>query len=197
MKCLLCGNWNLKGVICASCLPSFCLGVRWVDALKVYSFYAFSEVELLMHYKYIPIGSRVFSLLSKKAADYFVQNINLCHLANEGGIQGSLDGVIGIGIDDCIQRGYSHTGVMLRSFGKIFIPIYGALLAKNPVSYAGKSLDFRASHPKNFQTKLKGKKVVLFDDVITTGITLKEAKQCLQAQGNEVLFALTLCDASR
>lgn len=188
MKCLLCGRWNLKGILCSYCIPNLSLGVRLVDELSVYSFYAFSEVELLMHYKYRPIGSRVFALLAKKACEYFSQNVSF-----DGG-------AFGIGIDDRIEwrRGYSHTGVILKEFKRCGIrPIYGSLKAGSNVSYAGKSLQFRLSNPKRFQTKLQGKRVILFDDVITTGTTLKEAKLCLQSQENEILFALTLCDARR
>lgn len=187
MKCLLCGNWNLKGILCSCCFPDLSLGVRLVDDLKVYSFYAFSDVELLMHYKYLPVGSRVFTLLSRKAREYFSQNINFD------------DQAFSIGVDDCVEvkRGYSHTGVMIRAFRESITPIYGALKANNSVSYAGKSLQFRLSNPKEFQTKLKSKKLILFDDVITTGTTLKSARQCLQSQNNEILFALTLCDARR
>lgn len=186
MKCLLCGNWNFKAILCSCCVPKLSLGVRLVDEISVYSFYAFSEIEFLMHYKYLPIGSRIFALLSQRASQYFLRHI---HFNNEA---------FGIGIDDCIDRGYSHTGVMLRAFKSSGIkPIYGALKAKNPVSYAGKSLQFRLSNPKSFQTKLRGRRIILFDDVITTGTTLKEAKQCLQSQENEILFALTLCDARR
>lgn len=186
MKCLLCGRWNLKSILCSSCLPNFSLGVRLVDELSVYSFYAFSEIEFLMHYKYLPIGSRVFSLLAKKASEYFSKNISFNNEA------------FGVGIDDCVEwkRGYSHTGVMLREFSRCGIkPIYGSLKAESRVSYAGKSLQFRLSNPKRFQTKLREKRIILFDDVITTGTTLKEAKLCLQSQENEILFALTLCDA--
>lgn len=188
MKCLLCGNWNLKGILCSCCFPSLSLGVRLVDELSVYSFYAFSEIEFLMHYKYLPIGSRIFTLLAQKASQYFLQSVDFN------------DEAFGIGIDDCIlaKRGYSQTGVILKAFKTSGIkPIYGALKAKNQVSYAGQSLQFRLSNPKHFQTSLRGKKLILFDDVITTGTTLKEAKLCLQAQENEVLFALTLCDARR
>lgn len=185
MKCLICGRWN-RVLICLDCFPSLDSGVRLVDEMSVYSFYALSEIEFLIHFKYRLIGSRVFALLSKRAGEYFFSQA------------GSPHGVCGVGIDDRIQGGYSHTGVIMHGFKSCGIrPQYGALKAKNEISYAGKSLDFRLSNPKGFQSHLSGRDIVLFDDVITTGTTLKEAKNLLQAQGNRVLFAITLCDARR
>lgn len=184
MKCLLCGRW--RGLICSSCFPSLSLGTRLVDEVSVYSFYAFSEIELLMHYKYKPIGSRVFGLLARKASEFFANSVALPK------------GIVGVGIDDTARKGYSHTGVILHEFSSCGIkPVYGELRAKNKVSYAGKSLDYRQSNPKGFQSKLFQKNVIIVDDVITTGTSLKEAIKLLKSQNNQVLFALTLCDARR
>lgn len=186
MKCLLCGRWNLFDPICASCFPSLLPSKRLIDEMSVYSFYAFSDVELLMHYKYTPIGSRVFALLAKRARDYFQTQVQIPK------------GVVGIGIDDVVKKGYSHTGVILHYFALCGIrAIYGELRASNPVSYAGKSLLYRQTHPKGFQTKISNQDVIIMDDVMTTGSSLKEAKKVLESKGNRVLLALTLCDARR
>ena len=75
-------------------------------------------------------------------------------------------------------------------------PLYCTLYASNAVRYAGKSLEFRQNNPRNFTLKRKvaGKTIVLVDDIVTTGLTLKEAKGFLEAQGAEVLCALVLTD---
>ena len=39
------------------------------------------------------------------------------------------------------------------------------------------------------------KKIILFDDLITTGLTLKEAQKLLAEKGAEVLMAFVLSDA--
>lgn len=184
MRCLSCGKWGLK-VICKKCQANINLkpNIRLVGDLKVYSFFAYSEIELLLHYKYSPVGSRVFRVLSERAREYFKEHFSLQ--------------AYGVGVDDSVRRGYSHNAIFLHSFRKCGIkPIYGELLASEGVSYAGKSLEYRQTHPKGFQTKLSGiKNLIIFDDIITTGTSLMEAKKVLEERGNEVLFALTLCDA--
>ncbi len=76
-------------------------------------------------------------------------------------------------------------------------PLYQTLYAKNPVSYAGKSLKFRQENPRNFclKRKVRGKEIVLVDDIVTTGLTLMEAKECLESNGGKVLNAFVLADA--
>lgn len=184
MKCLVCGKWSLRA-ICKTCQEDIILKptTRLIGDLKVYSFFAYSEIETLLHYKYTSIGSRIYQVLCNLAQEYFKEHFDLQ--------------AYGVGIDDCIKRGYSHNGIFLHSFSKCGIkPIYGELLASERVSYAGKSLGYRQTHPKGFQTKLSGiKNLIIFDDIITTGTSLMEAKKILEEKENEVLFALTLCDA--
>lgn len=186
MRCLICGVWNLNGLICKKCIPTLSLGKRLVDGVSVYSFYAFSEIEFLLHFKYQPIGSRIMTMLARWASLYFSQNFSFPH------------GLMGVGIDDRIKNGYSHTGIILHEFKRCGIqPIYGELKAKNPISYAGKSLQYRQANPKGFQTQLVSRDVVVMDDVITTGVSLQEAIGLLRSKNNRVILALTLCDARR
>lgn len=185
MRCLSCGKWGFR-VICKSCLSLITLKptLRLVGDLRVYSFFAYSEIEALLHYKYSPVGSRVYRVLCKIAREYFAPTF-------------SIQEAYGVGIDDSVRRGYSHNGIFLNEFRKCGIkPIYGELLAQNKVSYAGKSLEYRQTHPKGFSTHLKGvKNLIIFDDIITTGVSLSEAKRMLEQERNEVLFALVLCNA--
>jgi competence protein ComFC len=75
-------------------------------------------------------------------------------------------------------------------------PLYNVLKATNIVKYAGKDLKFRQNNKRDFKyTGLKNIKIILVDDLITTGLTILEAKKCLERYGCEVLFALTLSDA--
>lgn len=185
MRCLVCGKWGLS-VVCKKCQQNIAFkpSIRLVGDLKVYSFFAYSEIEILLHYKYSPVGSRVYALLSKLASEYFSPWITLPQ-------------AYGVGIDDSVRRGYSHNAIFMREFKCCGItPIYGELLAQSKISYAGKSLEYRQTHPKEFSTRLRGvKNLIIFDDIITTGTSLSEAKKVLEQRGNEVLFALTLCNA--
>ena len=75
-------------------------------------------------------------------------------------------------------------------------PIYSTLKASNKIKYAGKDLEFRKKNPRKFKyTGKKYIKVILIDDLVTSGLTLLEARKKLQQNSCETLFALTLCDA--
>lgn len=190
MKCIVCGRYSLA-IICKQCQQNIQLSpsVRVVDDLSVYSFFAYSHIEYLLHYKYQPIGSRIYHLLARIALDCMREKIYQV-FGNLG------EKVCGVGIDDHCAKGYSHTGILLKEFSKLGIkPIYGELLAQNKIRYAGKNLEYRETHPKNLQTKLHNQTLIIIDDIITTGTSIKEANQVLKAQHNEVLCAIVLCDA--
>ena len=102
-----------------------------------------------------------------------------------------------IAIDERVDRGYSHTA-LLAHYGSVknIKALHGVLVAKNYVSYAGKSLKFRLNNPRNFQYRgSSGIEAILVDDIITTGSTLLEAYEVLSRSGVNVLFALTIADA--
>ncbi len=72
---------------------------------------------------------------------------------------------------------------------------FSTLHASSDVKYAGKSLEFRLNNPRNFKyTGPKNIDVVLVDDIVTTGSTLKEAKEVLKNHNVNVLFSLVLAD---
>ncbi|MDO7253649.1 phosphoribosyltransferase family protein [Helicobacter cappadocius] len=159
-----------------------------IDGISIYSFYRYEDISMLIGSKYSIFGSRVLKILSKKASEYFFNshNISLWEQAK----------IYGIAIDDCVRSHYSHTAVILREFCKhSFRPSYGALKAKNMVHYAGKSLLYRQSNPRNFIYTKKFDNVFIVDDIITTGTTIKEAKKTVEKNGSNVLFAIVLCDA--
>ena len=188
MRCLNCGNLSFFA-LCKLCEESIVLKpkIRDLGDFKVYSFYTFSEMDSLMYAKYKVVGSKIYRILAKKAADYLRDSLK------------SPLNAYGIGIDDKVQKnGYAHNGIFLYALKKVGIkPIFGALHAKNNVSYAGKNLEFREKNPRNFalQIQCKNKEIFLVDDIITTGLTLKEAKKYLEQFGNKILGAFVLCDA--
>jgi len=52
-------------------------------------------------------------------------------------------------------------------------------------------------NPRDFKMKnFKEESVILVDDIITTGSTLSQAVEVLKSNKKEVLFCLTLADAS-
>ena len=70
------------------------------------------------------------------------------------------------------------------------------LRAKNDATYSGKSKAFREQHKRDFDFTCKDvKDVILIDDIVTTGTTLKEAEEVLKKHSIRVHFALVLADA--
>ena len=184
MKCLLCSKLSLK-IICMHCLDSIDLNLRkriGNDGFIVYSFFDYSSIEFLLKSKYTLIGSRIYKILSLKAASYMPK----------------LDSndIYGIGIDDRALEYYSHSGIIVKCFSNFIKPLYGALKATRNISYAGKSLEFRSENRKYF--KYSGKtniNAILFDDVVTTQTSINEAREVLLRNNVNVLFALVLSDA--
>lgn len=186
MKCLVCEDFSLK-LICKKCDSLIKLSPQkrhYADGFSVFSFYEYQNVEFLLKSKYHLIGSRIYKFLAKKACLYF-QSIN-----------SDFGGVYGIGLDDRVEDSYSHSGIIVREFAKSFTPLFGVLKAKNGIHYAGKSLKYRQNHKKGFVYSGKmGISAVIIDDIITSGASIDEARECLEKSGVNVLFALVLSDA--
>lgn len=185
--CLVCNSFSLRH-ICRHCLegvlaPSFI--TREIDGLIVYSFYKYSEIESLIYYKHKMAGSFILGQLANISFKKFSQNFEYDRKISL------------IPIDDKTKHGYSHTAILANAMrSNIFEAQWGAMRAKNDVIYAGQSLEFRKSNPREFDFKgARHKDIVLVDDIVTTGTTLLEARACAEAAGYETLFAVTLADA--
>lgn len=204
-------------MICKTCLDSIPLRLsirKLTDSVSVYSFYAYSDVSLLMQSKYQLIGSRVLKLLAYKAAAYFFTHIDFDFTQRVGLV----------GLDDYPYGAYSHTGIIVRAFEReskgAFKGVYGVLKARNAIKYAGESLAFRQNNPKGFYLtrNISYPFVVLVDDIITTGTSFREAisvfsafdvenesgvkskvaldsKSATKSLESKVIFCLALCDA--
>lgn len=184
---MICGRFNLQ-IICKLCLANIHIYPNkrvLKDNFIVYSFFKYDQVGFLLKSKYYIIGSRIYKTLANKANNYLKSILD-----------SSMDNVYSIGIDDRIKHYYSHTGVILQSFKHIAKPIFGALTSDNNIKYAGCDLKFRKNNKKNF--KYNGKRninAILVDDIITTGSSIMQAKEVLQANNVRVLFAVVLSDA--
>jgi len=135
--------------------------------------------------KHKDIGYFVYNILAKRTFKEFAKNFSYKQK------------VYSIAIDDNPKDGYSHTAILNKHLKSKYIkPVFSKLRAQNSVSYSGKSLDFRLNNPRDFKYDFKRDiEVILVDDIITTGTTLKEASKVLENEGIRVLFALTLADA--
>ncbi len=189
MKCLMCESFSLSH-ICSTCQDTFLkpqIFKRKISKnIEVISFYKYDEIKNLLHTKHTDIGYYIYNILAKNSMCKFALEFEFSHT------------ITSIAIDDNVTSGYSHTAILNNSLKSKFIkPLHSKLRAKNSISYSGKSKEFRLLNPRNFKlNKFKNKEVILVDDIITTGSTLNQAIQTLQQNDKEILFCLTLADAS-
>ncbi len=176
--------------ICSSCQEIFLTPSIYKrkihNNIEVISFYKYSEIKKLLHTKHTDLGYYIYSILAKNSFKNFANNFEFQNT------------IASIAIDDHTQNGYSHTAILNKSLRSKYIkPQHNRLRANNQVSYSGKSKEFRLLNPRNFDLKnFRADELVLVDDIITTGSTLTQAIQTLNKNGKEVLFCLTLADAS-
>jgi len=187
LRCLICEKLSFL-YICKECQKSVLKPTitkrKITEDFYCYSFYGYKNIEDLIKTKHKAIGSFVFEILAKNSFLKFAQNFK------------SESKIYVIPIDDKIKDGYSHTAILAKSMkNRVFIPKYNTLVAKNSISYSGKSYEYRLKNPRDFEFKgLKGVDLILVDDIVTTGLTLKEAYYKTKEYANP-LFALTLADA--
>ncbi len=162
---------------------------RIIDGdFEVYSFYKYSDIAPLIKTKHRFIGASIYNILAKNSFRKFALAFSTKEDNNRP---------YALGIDDRVDSGYSHTAILAKALkSKNIKPIFGKLRAKNRVNYSGQTLEYRLSHPRDFKYTFKQDvELILIDDIITTGTTLKEAKNVIEKSGAKALFALTLADA--
>ncbi|BAF69551.1 ComF family protein [Nitratiruptor sp. SB155-2] len=186
MRCLLCQDFSWQ-IICRTCQTNLLKPTikrrKILDQFEVISFYEYSEIAPLLHTKHHYIGASVFTIMARNSFAMFGKHFDQKATA--------------VAIDDRIKRsGYSHTAILANALKSAVIQVcYGVLRAKNDVSYSGKSLQYRLNHPRGFEYKGPKTDIILVDDIVTTGTTLKEAYSEVKRRGANPLFALTLADA--
>jgi len=191
LKCLLCENFSLTQHICKNCQEQFLrpsLYKRTLDnGIEVFSFYKYDDIKALLFTKHTDLGYHIYKLLAKLAFTKFAQEFKWSGY------------VVSIAIDDNTKDGYAHTAILNKALTCTSIkPLYHKLHAQNTIAYSGKSRAFRQANPRNFNVNdFKEKEVIVVDDIITTGSTLREATDRLTKENKEVLFCLTLTDVSK
>ena len=187
MKCLVCENFSLTH-ICPSCQDLFLSPSLYrrklSNGVEVLSFYKYDEIKKFLFTKHTDLGYYIYKILASNSFTKFAQEYSNDISA------------VSIGIDESVKSGYSHTAILNKHLkSKHITPLYNKLIAKNDVSYSGKSKEFRIMNPRNFALNdFTQKDVILVDDIITTGATLTEASNLLLKQKKEILFCLTLTD---
>jgi len=188
MRCLSCQKISFN-IICKQCQVTFFKPSFYKRELKkeffVYSFYNYEEIKEFINSKYYFFGDRVFNILGKLAFKQFSKNFKFD------------TNIFALSIDDFTKHDFSQTAILTKYLkSKNITPIYSKLKITNIVKYAGKDLDFRQNNKRKFIYSWRSNiKIILVDDIVTTGLTLLEAKEVLEKNNCEVLFALTLSDA--
>lgn len=188
MRCVACEKLSFS-LICKSCQEHYFAPVFNKRELSkdffVYSFYDYDVIKELLNSKYEFYGDRIYNILASLSFATFAKNFEFIGMVDA------------IAIDDHTRHDFSHTAILTKHLKSNYItPKMNLLKAKNQIKYAGKTLEFRKKNPRNFvYSGEKGKDVILVDDIVTTGTTLLEAKRCLEHNGCNVLFSLTLSDA--
>lgn len=189
MRCMVCENFSLTH-ICSTCKQNFLTPSIYkrtiLNNIQVISFYKYEDIKELLHTKHTDLGYYIYTALAELAFKKFSQEFSF----NEK--------IASIGVDDRVKGGYAHTAILNKALkNKIISPKYAKLHANNDITYSGKSRKYRLNNPREFRCKdFKETNVILVDDIITTGSTLTQACNTLTCKGKEVLFCLTLADAS-
>ena len=190
MRCMVCEDLSFKH-ICKTCQsellsPSF-FKRKLLGKIPVYSFYKYQDIESLLLTKHTDLGHYIYTILAKNSFASFSENFEYENR------------VCSLSIDDHVRSGYSHTAILNKELKSDLIkPRYAKLRATSSTSYSGKDYQFRLLHPRLFKVKAFDEEdVILVDDIITTGLTLTQAIQSVEAEGKNVLFCLTLADARK
>ena len=189
MRCISCQKLSFF-IICKQCQknllkPNFYKREISKDFF-VYSFYNYEDIKDLINTKYEFYGDRVFNILGTLAFKTFALNFKYDSK------------IFAISTDDHTKHEFSQTAILTKYLKSLnIIPLYNKLKATNVVKYAGKDLIFRQTHKRKFiYSGDSGIQVILVDDIVTSGSTILEAKEVLEKNGCEVLFALTVSDAN-
>lgn len=188
MRCLACHrlSWSTFCQSCQQRLLKPTITKRTINSLEVYSFFKYHDIEDLLLSKHTKQGFIVYRALAKLSFGLFIKNF----------IKHNKDKIYILGIDENVKYGYSHVAVLTHEMRYKNVKIlHSKLMAKNPIKYAGKSLQFRLENPREFYyLGEKDIEVILVDDIITTGTTINEAKRVLEKNSVKTLFVLTLAD---
>jgi len=192
VRCLGCGKVSLD-IVCERCHEALfvpTVGTRVVGNMDVISLFSYRNIESFILTKHEVLGYRVYKYFARRHVAPFLS------LFADGREEGK---IWLVSVDEDASGGYSHTAVLSHfSRSEGIEPLHGSLISRSCVKYAGMSLSYRLAHPRDFVYRgPSGIDAILIDDIVTTGLTLQEAGATLVSGGVNVLFALTLADASR
>ena len=204
MRCVNCGAFSLR-TICAACAANLAecrLGMRQVEGFSVFYYYGYSEIRELILSKHHEYGAAVLARIASLSLAKFPFHLQREISANPQNYEAfkTTDGIFkfnAVPLDDDARSGYSHTAILARALkSKLIEPKFHCLRAQNRVKYTGQSLEFRLKHKRNFKILTPPKfPVILVDDIITSGLSMLQARESLMQGGFMPVCGLVLANA--
>lgn len=184
-KCIGCGEDYIG--LCPLCLTKI-QRVRENSRIHSYAYYSGVIKEIILKFKY----KKVF-LAGNILADFLYELIKENKIEAEGIL------FIPCSKETLKKRGFNQCEIIARKLGeKLDLPVYSDIVKiKNTKEQKALSKEERFINIKGaFKVKnsnnIKNKKIILIDDVITTGATLLECEKVLKENGVKEIKILTV-----
>ncbi len=200
--CGICGKYG-QGYLCNQCRQKLTNSDIFLNKLDLYSkdneidehFYIFLYSGIVRE-KIIEYKFQDKPYLLETFSEFFVKNEKVCRFLKKYDIMGAVP----ISTHRKRERGYNQSELIARKIAKIGIIHFEKDLlkkVKNNKSQSTLNKERRLENVKNVykiqnEQKIKDKKIVIFDDIYTTGATAKECAKILKQAGASNVGILTL-----
>ena len=200
--CLICGNIN-RQIICNKCKPEVYSRVNFKYNTKIQKEYFFDSHiyvfeyqgfvrDLILNYKF-----KDKSYLYKFFSEIIIKNKKICRILK------SYDIIIPVPIHFIrkMMRGYNQSELIAKELANNIqnIKLENEILIKkvNNKKQSGLNRSERIENVKDVYQiingeKIKDKKIVLFDDIYTTGNTVNEISRILKLNGARKILIFTI-----
>ncbi len=198
-KCLFCGK---DGVLCNKCIfecrPAERENLEWIFSVYDYRDPKIKKIVWLLKYKNRKILSEVIAqsiysiMLPTLSEFYSIENFRNPYIIP-----------IPLSRERLKERGYNQTKLITEELCKLdknsnFEPVYNVLIKTKETEHQARIKD-KSARMKNLvdtftvtdEKLIRGKNIILIDDVTTTGATLAEAKKTLKKFGARKVIAFT------
>ncbi len=214
--CLICENLKEDKFFCKSCLelilrskihPPFCkkcgrslkghkcsIKLKYID--EVYAIFNYNDIikELIESYKF-----RRYTKISEFFVPFVIERIEK--------VLPPFDVIIPVPLHPSKERerGFNQNVLILESVKKIFKINYrnDILIRLKPTRPQSRIKEFKKREENVWDAfkviksnEVKYKRILLFDDVLTSGKTLEECAKVLKLKGSEKVFALSIATGS-
>jgi len=193
--CLSCNNYfkpTLQGYVCDDCIASIKPmlfekeNLSYIDSYRIFSSYdkALKEMIIALKFKKASLFANIIADIVKDDFFAFLRSINP-----------DIVTYVPVSFLRFWQRGYDQNAILLKALNAEYISIFKRIKHAKPLSL---SIDKNQREhivsgafkiKKEFVFNLEGKKVLVFDDILTTGATATQIAKTLKMHAvKEVYF---------